>query len=627
MKYLVIVFFFLLTYTAQSVFSQEIPNAPNFSKVQINNARTDGKPDLTPPQTYVKSDEVIRLENKILELRKSPNPDIDQITNLQKQLLSITGTGGFSNNTFYPGSVTQSSLLEQFDMIGNTTVLTKSGMKGIVTVTEATGPTAGRIWLVAGFTGTGSMSSPDSLRVLYSTNNGISWINYANITLGGTDKINPGDIDAELIEGGAEKYLHIVYGLRATGGTGKWFAAGSSIKLTGTFSGNTWLLSWPGDDATKRYYSPKITSDNFIWPTSPWVYIAVSFDSTITGGRYNTQKQAQWNTPNSITPTFFYKGGKVFWYNTTATQQDLFTDIAFFNNPSDSLIISFCGTPDSTAVFFSKVAATTSFISPSSPGQYIGPIGGSDPTAMKTAGKLSSNGNNNGSIFFIFNQKLLSGNFGTKYFRTTNFGNFNDLYQSVLWSGTDGSSKPDIAGIRGANSHRFAFFFWGASSDSLKYFSVNSAGTFSVFSDKMNTVALTTGSYGPAVGTRFVPGDSCFALYSASGPSGVFSAFGCSGALTNIGNTELPVSFELKQNYPNPFNPVTTIGYKIAKSGNVKLSVFDVTGREVAVLVNDVKPAGAYSISFNATNLSSGIYFYKLSANGFSDVKRMILVK
>lgn len=618
---------FILLLSVTGIYSQKIPHAPVNAKVQINNARTDGKPDLTPPQSFIKSEEVIKLENKILEIRKSPNPNLDEITKLQEQLVSLTGMGGFSNAGYYPGSVTRSSLLEQFDMVGNTLVLSKPGMKGIATVTEATGPTAGRIWLVAGFSGSGSMSSPDSLRVLYSTNNGTSWVTYANITLGGTDKINLGEIDAELIEGGAEKYLQIVYGLRATGGTGRWFSAGASIKLTGTFAGNAWVLSWPGDDATKRYYSPKITSDNYIWPTSPWAYIAVSFDSAVTGGRYNTQKQAQFNNPNSVSPTFFYKGGKVLWYNVTATQQDLFTDIAFFNHPSDSLIISFCGTPDSTAVFFSKVAATTSFISPSSPGQYIGPVGGNDPTAWKTAGKLSSNGNSNGSIFFIFNQILPSGNFGTKYFRTTNFGNFNDLNQSVLWSGTDGSSRPDITGIRGANSHRLAFFYWGTSSDSLKYINVNSAGSFTAISGRMNTVALTTGSYSPAVGTRFVPGDSCFALYSASGPASVFAAFGCSGALTNIGNIETPVNFELKQNYPNPFNPVTTIGYKIAKSGNVKLSVFDVTGREVAVLLNDFKQAGIYSVSFNATGLSSGIYFYKLSAEGFSDVKRMILVK
>jgi len=617
----------VLFLVVQNSITQEVPNAPVNAKVQINNARTDGEQDLNPPTTFVKSIEVTKLENKINEIRKSSNPDLNEITNLQKQLINLTGFGSFSNAGYYSGNVTPSTLLEQFDMVGNTLVLSKSGMKGIVTVTEATGGSKGRIWLVAGFSGSGSMSSPDSLRVLYSTNNGLSWIAYANVTLAGTDKINNGEIDAELIEGGSEKYLHIVYGLRASGGTGKWFSAGASIKLTGSFAGNTWALTWPGDDATKRYYSPRITSDNFEWVTSPWVYIAVSFDSAGTTGRINTQKQAQWNSPNSVTPTFLYKGGKVFWYNETFTQQNLYTDIAFFKNSTDSLIISFCGTPDSTAVFFSKVSASASFVSPSSPGQYIGPVGGSQPDAMKISGRLSSNGNDNGSIFFIFYQSVSANNFGVKYFRTTNFGNFNAMNQSVLWTAPFGTSKPDITGIRGANTHRFAFFFWGNSTDSLKYVSVNSSGSFTSNSTKMNTVNLTTGNYGPAVGTRFVSGDSCFALYSALGPADVYSAFGCSGTLTNIGNVNTPLSFELKQNYPNPFNPVTNIGYSLLEGSVIRISVYDVTGREISVLVNEFKQAGDYSVVFDASELNSGVYFYKISSGNFTDAKKMILLK
>src|SRR4030095_426344 len=76
----------------------------------------------------------------------------------------------------------------------------------------------------------------------------------------------------------------------------------------------------------------------------------------------------------------------------------------------------------------------------------------------------------------------------------------------------------------------------------------------------------------------------------------------------NNNNNHLPSAYKLEQNYPNPFNPVTNISYSIPKSGKVKLSVFDMLGREVAVLANDYKSAGSYSVEFDASNLSSGVY-------------------
>lgn len=85
--------------------------------------------------------------------------------------------------------------------------------------------------------------------------------------------------------------------------------------------------------------------------------------------------------------------------------------------------------------------------------------------------------------------------------------------------------------------------------------------------------------------------------------------------------------YELSQNYPNPFNPMTTIQFQVPSSKFVKLIVFDLLGKEVKTLVNEVKTAGSYSVSFDAAGLSSGVYFYKMTAGDFSDVKRMVLIK
>jgi hypothetical protein len=89
----------------------------------------------------------------------------------------------------------------------------------------------------------------------------------------------------------------------------------------------------------------------------------------------------------------------------------------------------------------------------------------------------------------------------------------------------------------------------------------------------------------------------------------------------------IPENYSLSQNYPNPFNPTTKINFSIPKSGLVSLKVYDLLGREITTLVNEVKISGTYLVDFNASTLSSGVYFYKLESNGFSQVKKMMLIK
>ena len=85
--------------------------------------------------------------------------------------------------------------------------------------------------------------------------------------------------------------------------------------------------------------------------------------------------------------------------------------------------------------------------------------------------------------------------------------------------------------------------------------------------------------------------------------------------------------YELNQNYPNPFNPTTKISYSISTPNYVKIVVYDLLGREVATVVNTFQTAGEYTIDFNATNLSSGIYIYKMESGNFQDIKRMLVIK
>jgi len=92
-------------------------------------------------------------------------------------------------------------------------------------------------------------------------------------------------------------------------------------------------------------------------------------------------------------------------------------------------------------------------------------------------------------------------------------------------------------------------------------------------------------------------------------------------------STEVPSSFSLSQNYPNPFNPATVISFQLSVAGQVVLKVYDVMGREVQTLVNESLKPGTYEASFDGSQLTSGVYFYRLTTYNFSDTKNMLLVK
>lgn len=99
--------------------------------------------------------------------------------------------------------------------------------------------------------------------------------------------------------------------------------------------------------------------------------------------------------------------------------------------------------------------------------------------------------------------------------------------------------------------------------------------------------------------------------------------------ITSVGLplAELPTQFSLNQNYPNPFNPSTNIKFELPKSSVVRLSVFDMLGREVSVLVNERRNAGVYEVKFDGSNLASGVYFYRLQAGDYVASKKMLVLK
>ena len=150
------------------------------------------------------------------------------------------------------------------------------------------------------------------------------------------------------------------------------------------------------------------------------------------------------------------------------------------------------------------------------------------------------------------------------------------------------------------------------------------------------------GAYPPSfisnqVGTTFKPdnlakGDRYYWRIDAKNANGITEGpvwYFTTAAETGIESEgeNIPGEFKLSQNYPNPFNPSTTIKYQLKSSGKVNLTIYDITGCKVKTLVNQQQTVGEYSVTFNASNLVSGLYIYKLKAGPFEQSRKMLLLK
>ncbi len=196
---------------------------------------------------------------------------------------------------------------------------------------------------------------------------------------------------------------------------------------------------------------------------------------------------------------------------------------------------------------------------------------------------------------------------GTAMVLSTNGGT---SYSAVTNPGTAGNMN----GLEGAGSD-----WWSIRSGNTIYRSTNGAATW--------TNAFVSGTAVFQDLDFAITGSNTCPSGWAVGNAGVIAKM--TGTPTGVStvSSEVPSSFLLKQNYPNPFNPTTNINFSLPQTGLVTLKVYDMSGKEVAVLLNEVKSAGSYIVGFSAANLPSGAYFYRLSSGNFVETKKMMLVK
>ncbi len=216
------------------------------------------------------------------------------------------------------------------------------------------------------------------------------------------------------------------------------------------------------------------------------------------------------------------------------------------------------------------------------------------------------------------------------YFNTTNGGPYLTTNAGALWVQKAGgipvttTPGPIISAVKIKPSSNSVFFLGGNSAAS----SLPPGGVCRSTNAGLNWLEINGQSMVQNNAVRafnYRLGDLILFAGVSSNTPGVFE-YNCLGAVSG-NNNNTPTEFSLNQNYPNPFNPVTVINYQLPKYSIVKLSVYDILGREVEVLVNEYQAAGSYDVKFDGTKLTSGVYFYTLKTEKFTDTKRMLLIK
>ena len=246
----------------------------------------------------------------------------------------------------------------------------------------------------------------------------------------------------------------------------------------------------------------------------------------------------------------------------------------------------------------------------------VGGQGGLHPSIIEST--------NDGGTWFksdssLSNTYLYSGAFkGAKMFLSTEGGVFASTDNGIKWTHL-------TAGLPAGSTWAFAI-----SGNNL--FLATSSGVYFSTNDGVNWSEVdTTGLPFNTISSISVSGPNLIVAFAVT--SGRLYSYGVfSRPLSEItgirgSNSQMPTKDRLAQNYPNPFNPTTTISYNLAKKTLARLVVFDILGREIATLVDEQKEAGSYSVEWNASHISSGVYFYRLQTGSSIETKKLVVLK
>ncbi len=473
----------------------------------------------------------------------------------------------------------------------------------------------------------------DEMWFYKSTNNGISWNNFFHFALPEYTELdyNPNELDIEVINRGDSAFI--------------WGTAGAVI--TSTFNsvlvfrmradGNGFDSGLMQDGASNTsYHFPRITSDAARYTSGSYVYFTCTQDSLAGGNKFVKSKFFYSATPFGVSPEFTQQAnstvGAYYYYTSSAAGDSSYmhNDICYVNTPGDSdLVVTASVIRGNFAFDGHKVFMTTS----STYGASVDNSYSINDTKYLQFPRIASPGYQSRNVMVSSRRLYALGDWDAYYYYATNYSHNTSTFglSGFIDNSTDTTLTVDLkARSRSVNNFLFAFANKNGNDGKAviegRMFTLGALGSTYIVNQSGTSGS---GVYAaPVAGFRNVSGDSCIIGWGNSTGIGYNVTGGSSGAFVGIGNNSIVAGdFSLSQNYPNPFNPSTKISFTVQQNSFVKLTVYDIMGREISKLVNGEVTSGVHSVEFNAISLPSGIYYYKLEANGFSDVKKMMLVK
>lgn len=619
---------FLLVITAgilpNTIHSQNKQAPPPLEILYSNSNGNVNQPMLTTtqPEQKMKSKELVQLEKQLDAARLSGNSMA--AASIQGQIDNLLGNiqvyHTAMNNTVNEGS---GSPMPETDY-NQSTIHSWSIYSHAFAVAPSNSNVAGRLFYLIS---QDSQSGADSIKLMYSSNNGASWstsfwMSMTNYTF------NKDEMDIEVVYDGTDTWIYGVAGVTDQGDGRKKILF---IRRNATSSANYYwtILNFPGSGAGMNYYNPRITSDNANFTTNAYVMMICSMDSAVGSNHFVKQKYMYSSTPFAATPGFNYaqpNGSSGFHWATSAGSTSgiyLYGDIAYYKDDGGSgenriMTVYNCYNSGFNNIYIAYLNG----YSTSGSSMVV-----TEPNLNKDL-RIAFNGgasNRNGMITYV------------RYFNATDWDIFG-LKTSVggniaaAWTRDtidytgDRARTCDLIAVRNASNQFKICYAQDNPSVTAGFYRTYTGSTWSAKIQMTSTTPDTIWAE-PRAGYILGGGDDGIGIWSSMGG---YNGYCSKNMLTTTGisgNNQIPTGYSLSQNYPNPFNPVTTIKFTMPISGNVTLKVFDVTGRLVSEIVKGNLQAGLHETNFNASNLSSGAYFYKLETNGFTDIKKMMLVK
>jgi hypothetical protein len=605
-----------------SIYSQGKQAPPPLEIMYSNSNGNVNTPMLTStmPEQKQKSVQLITLENQLETARLSGN--VMAARQIQAQINTLQGTVEVHQpcmNSDYHSGPTGNGNEGDYNQA---TIHQWSIYSHAFGVAPTGSNVAGRLFYMLT---QDSQSGSDSLKLMYSTNNGASWFTLMWTSMTGYS-FNKDEMDVEVVYDGTNTWVFAVIGLTDNSDNRKkvYF-----MRQKADGSGYYWtILNYPGSGAGMNYYNPRITSDNTNYTSNAYVMMICSMDSLAGANHFVKQKYMYSSTPFDATPGLNYiqpNGTSGFHWSTSMGANGstyLNGDIAYYKDDGGSgngrVITAYnCYGSGFNNIYIAylngySTSGSSMVVTESNINKDLR-IAFNGGTSIRT-GMITYVRQYNSTDWDIFGLK------------TTNGGSTaGDWTRDTLDYTGDRARTCDLIAVRNTASQ---FKVCYAQDNPTAPAGFYRSFTGSTWSAKIQMTSSTPDTIWAELRAGYVLGGGDNGIGIWSNMNG-YNGF-CSRNMTSttgIISNQIPNGFSLSQNYPNPFNPATTIKFALPVSGNVTLKVFDVTGRLVSEIVNGNLQAGLHEVNFNASNLSSGAYFYKLETKDFTDIKKMILVK